>query len=166
MKTKWFTIEELIRCYRERKQDRCEECRLHQAAKSLPNGIEENVVALADEVLGPAREALGEAVTVNSGFRCPIHNSYVGGVSNSQHIRGQAADITAGSPEKNLKLARIIARQGKWDNMILYVNEPGSLAPRFIHVSYNRYGNNRKTIFKQVKGQGGYVKVTIDELNG
>ena len=40
---RWFNKNEMIRCYRERKQDRCRECRLVQAASRLPNGIEENI---------------------------------------------------------------------------------------------------------------------------
>jgi len=32
-------------------------------------------------------------IVVNSGYRCPEHNKRVGGVANSQHIFGKAADI-------------------------------------------------------------------------
>lgn len=32
-------------------------------------------------------------VVVTSGYRCPVHNEAVGGVNNSQHIYGRAADI-------------------------------------------------------------------------
>jgi hypothetical protein len=39
------------------------------------------------------RTALGGAVTVVSGCRCPDRNRAVGGVSNSQHIYGYATDI-------------------------------------------------------------------------
>lgn len=38
------------------------------------------------------RELTGPLV-INSGYRCPIHNKNVGGASNSQHIRGTAADV-------------------------------------------------------------------------
>lgn len=34
----------------------------------------------------------------NSGFRCPAHNSAVGGVSDSQHLRGVAVDLPATPP--------------------------------------------------------------------
>ena len=33
------------------------------------------------------------AIHINSGWRTPEHNKYVGGVSNSQHLYGKAADI-------------------------------------------------------------------------
>ena len=32
-------------------------------------------------------------VVVTSGYRCPVHNEAVGGVKNSQHLYGKAADI-------------------------------------------------------------------------
>ena len=68
----YFKKEELIRCYRERKEDRCPECRLQQRASRLPGATEENLEALVTEVLDPARRKLGKPITVNSGFRCPL----------------------------------------------------------------------------------------------
>lgn len=38
------------------------------------------------------REKFG-AVRINSGYRTPTHNAKVGGVRNSQHVQGRAADI-------------------------------------------------------------------------
>lgn len=94
-----------------------------------------------------------------------MHNGRVGGASQSQHTKDQAADITAGSAEENLKLARIIAAGGKWDQMILYTDKADVLAPRFIHVSWKKGGVNRKEILKQVKGDSvKYRKVDINEL--
>ena len=171
---KYFKITELIRCYRESKAGRCEECRLNEAAKRLPNGIEENITELAQAVLDPAREALGKAVVVNSGFRCPIHNSHVGGASQSQHIKGQAADICVDHKgyasmrewrEANLELARVIARQGKWDQMILENVGRNDLLPAWVHVSYNRFGQNRHEVRKKVAGQSGYPLLSKDEMN-
>ena len=45
-------------------------------------------------VLDAIRERIGKPITVNSGYRCPIHNANVGGVPNSQHVDGTAADLT------------------------------------------------------------------------
>ena len=46
------------------------------------------------DVLDRIRERLGVPIIVNSGYRCPEHNAEVGGVSDSQHVLGTAADIT------------------------------------------------------------------------
>ena len=39
---------------------------------------------------------------INSGQRTPEHNAKVGGVANSAHLRGNAIDVTVGSPTWNL----------------------------------------------------------------
>lgn len=62
---------------------------------------EANIIALIDNVLDPLRRAYGGPITVTSGYRSPKLNASVGGVKTSQHQKGQAADITAGSPEEN-----------------------------------------------------------------
>jgi len=110
----------------------------------LPPDARENIRALVEEVLDPAREILGRPIVVNSGYRCAKHNREVGGVSASQHLRGEAADITAGSPEENKRLAEILERNGKYDQMIKYLNKDGGI--RFIHVSWKRFGPNRKQV--------------------
>ena len=43
-------------------------------------------------LLEPARKVVGPII-INSGFRCSRVNALVGGVNNSQHLLGQAADI-------------------------------------------------------------------------
>ena len=55
--------------------------------------IKKNLKALVDNILDPLREAYGKPITVTSGYRCPKLNTAVKGAKNSQHIKGQAADI-------------------------------------------------------------------------
>ena len=46
------------------------------------------------EILQKVRNHFGVSVTVNSGYRCPVHNANVGGASKtSNHMKGTAADI-------------------------------------------------------------------------
>ena len=54
-----------------------------------PVEIDMNMVKIADQI----RAKIGKPITVNSGLRCKTHNSNVGGVSNSQHFLGKAADL-------------------------------------------------------------------------
>ena len=130
-------MEELVRCYRD--DGRCRECPLKQRASRLPNDAEENLRALVEQVLAPAREKLGKPITVNSGYRCQVHNRAVGGVANSQHMKGEAADIAC---EDNEKLAEIIEANGKYDQLIRYKGAGGKI--RFVHVSWKRNGVNRR----------------------
>ena len=45
-------------------------------------------------VLESVRDYFNAPVTINCACRCPAHNKSVGGVQNSQHVQGIAADIT------------------------------------------------------------------------
>lgn len=110
----------------------------------LPPAVLENIDALVTEVLDPARQRLGGPVLVNSGYRCPKHNAEVGGVPNSQHMRGEAADIRC---EDNRRLAEILEQNGKYDQLIRYLDARGNI--RFIHVSWKRNGQNRKMKFNK-----------------
>lgn len=57
---------------------------------TLPDGgISEVLLNKLDQL----REAVGEPIHVTCMYRCPKHNAEVGGVSNSQHVLGTAADI-------------------------------------------------------------------------
>ena len=105
----------------------------------LPPAVRENIVALVDNVLDSAREQFGGPVSVNSGYRCPKHNLEVGGVVNSQHMKGEAADVCCAD---NKRLAEILEQNGKYDQLIKYLNPDGGI--RFIHVSWKRFGPNRK----------------------
>ncbi|MGM9584880.1 MAG: D-Ala-D-Ala carboxypeptidase family metallohydrolase [Faecousia sp.] len=49
----------------------------------------EALVRLADQV----REHFGKPAVVSSGIRCPSHNTRVGGVANSYHLKGKAVDF-------------------------------------------------------------------------
>ena len=41
------------------------------------------------------RKSVGNRpITINSGYRCPVHNRKVNGAVNSQHLYGKAADIS------------------------------------------------------------------------
>lgn len=64
----------------------------------------ENLKLLVDMVLDPLRDVYGKPIRVNSGYRSPTLNRVLKGSKTSQHMKGQAADITAGSKQENKKL--------------------------------------------------------------
>lgn len=125
----------------------------------VPGEVIANAIALVENVLDPLRQAYGKPIRVNSGYRCPPKNKNVGGVAQSQHLKGEAADISPVESgefrvESLAKLARILVEQGRFYQLILY--------PTFLHVSYKRSGANRGQILK--KASGGYRQLTADEL--
>ncbi|MBQ6939359.1 MAG: peptidase M15, partial [Muribaculaceae bacterium] len=96
---KYFTIEELT--------DSIVARQLHIDNTPTPE-TNKNLEALVEHILDPAREILGKPIRVNSGYRCATLNNCVGGVANSQHLKGEAADICTGSPEGNRILFDIL----------------------------------------------------------
>ena len=68
------------------KDDDCFKCK---CCGMLPeNGMADKLIEVLNE-MGVTREE------VNSAYRCPGHNAEVGGVPNSFHVQGCAADIDA-----------------------------------------------------------------------
>ncbi len=98
------------------------------------------LITLCGKVLQPARRLFGEAITVNSGYRSYAVNKAVGGARNSQHMRGQAADITVHSKEGNKKLFELIRDNLSFDQLI---NERDF---SWIHVSYKSERMNRNQV--------------------
>lgn len=102
--------------------------------------VQKNLQALLDNVLNPIAAKYPTPYSINSGYRCPALNAAVGGAKNSQHMRGQAADITCGSPAANKKLFDWIINQSgiNYDQII---DEKGY---RWIHISFNPSGCRKK----------------------
>lgn len=70
----------------------------------------EKLRRLAQEILQPIRDAWRSPIIVNSAYRSEKVNKAVGGVKNSQHRLGEAADITIGGKERNKKLFNFICK--------------------------------------------------------
>jgi len=71
---------------------------------NIPNNptpeVVEKLRSLCLKVLEPLRQRYGKPVIVSSGYRSVNLNIKVGGVSTSQHIYGEAADIRSVSDSK------------------------------------------------------------------
>ena len=66
--------------------------RLH-IDNSIPEELIPSLKNLCVQILEPLRLHFGTPVVISSGYRCPALNRAVGGVPNSQHLTGEAADI-------------------------------------------------------------------------
>lgn len=76
--------------------------------------IVDNLNRLA-EYLDNIREKLGKPILVSSGYRCPVLNKAVGGVTNSQHQKGLAADLVCADMES---LEKVLRETGGFDQLI------------------------------------------------
>ena len=75
---------------------------------TIPKECVECVRHLVHCVLDPVREHWGLPIRVISGYRCPELNDEVGGVEDSYHMEGCAADISATDPTRNVELMSLI----------------------------------------------------------
>lgn len=101
-----------------------------------------NLCALVHHVLQPLREAMGEPIGISSGFRSVALNAAVGGVVNSQHLKGEAADLCIdGDKQKGKRWYQWIKQHCQYDQLIWEHNRQGVY---WVHVSYRADGQNRK----------------------
>ena len=105
-----------------------------------------NLVYLTAYVLEPLRVAMNEPIKIGSGFRCQQLNKAVGGVYNSQHMKGQAADLCIdGDIQKGRKWFNYIKNHLPFDQLIWEHNSKGTY---WVHVSfvYPDFGKNRHKV--------------------
>ncbi len=120
---KYFSFEEF---------ERSDTARRFAIDNRIPDKVKGNVAVLVDMVLDPLRETWGKPITVTSGYRCPELNRKVKGATNSQHMSGEAADITVGSQAENRKLFELVKKLGlPFDQLI---DESNFI---WIHISYS-----------------------------
>lgn len=97
--------------------------------------VVENLRALCTEVLEPLRRRVGRVI-VTSGYRCKELNKAVGGVWNSQHLKGEAADIFVPDTATAMRYGHILERHSAVQQLLL---EPmGIQQKRWIHVGFRR----------------------------
>ena len=135
-----FTLEELIR------SNTAERMGIENVPKD--EKVVENLRSLCLEVLQPLRDYFGAPVHINSGYRCPELNMAVGGVKNSQHCRGEAADIRIVSPKQGREWAAWIVDNCRFDQMLLERNKSGAV---WLHVSCKRDASKNRQSFKMLK---------------
>jgi zinc D-Ala-D-Ala carboxypeptidase len=119
---------------------------LAEAAKSqaaLRNGIDntpppeviERLRLTAEAILQPVRDYFRIPFTPSSWYRSPILNRRIGGSIKSQHVRGEAVDFEVPGVS-NLTVAKWIAENLEFDELILEYWQPGDPAAGWVHCSY------------------------------
>ncbi len=106
------------------------------------NEVIHNLKELCNNLLEPLRDKLNKPIIISSGYRCNELNKIVGGVSNSQHLEGKAADIIV----KDLStedLFHFIKNNFKFDQLIIEHIK----GKNWVHLSWNGE-NNRNNILR------------------
>lgn len=96
-----------------------------------------NLQRLCNEILQPLRDEWGKPIIIGSGYRCTTLNEVVGGVKNSDHKYGCAADIHAmgDDPRDNKQLFDLavqMMKDGRLKNVKQIIDEYGY---DWIHIS-------------------------------
>lgn len=94
----------------------------------------ENLGILCRDVLEPARLVYNKPIKINSGYRCLKLNRAVGGVSNSYHVMGMAADIHCDGEEDANRLANILMRMPRTDLVLIEFTRQNI----WIHVQWSK----------------------------
>ena len=97
-----------------------------------------NMVHGCLKVLEPARAHIGCSIIVTSGYRSPYVNRLAGGVYNSQHLQGCAADIKPSDPDQFSVLVKFLAKCEYVDQLLT--------AKNWCHVSWTPWSTPRHQV--------------------
>lgn len=101
-------------------------------------------------VLDVIRQKFG-ITHINSGYRNSEYNKSVGGTENSQHTKGESADISFPDNSIIYDVYKWIINNLEYDQIIL---EKGKYS-MWIHISYKLQGNRKENL---IKINGNYEK--------
>ena len=97
-----------------------------------------NMIYGCRKLLEPARQAIGCPIIINSGFRNTDVNRRVGGVRNSQHLQGCAADIRPKDPAQFWPLVEYLKTHAFTDQLLT--------GNGWLHISWTPFGIPRHYI--------------------
>ena len=132
---KFFTLHELLKS----------ETAETKHIDNVPSfAVVENLNKLCQLILDPARAKLEAPIYITSGYRCRELNVAVGGVGNSQHLIGCAADLQY----KDLQKLFDILKDNQNVDQLLFERSKTST---WLHVSISAKGKPRHIINNNYK---------------
>ena len=113
---------------------------------NIPNQEQlEAMQLVAEKLFEPLRNWYSKPIHINSFYRSPEVNKLVKGAKNSNHLRGEAIDVTGGSRAENKKIFDWCCKNfTDFDEIIFEYGD--STGPDWIHISYKKIGNRKKII--------------------
>ena len=102
---------------------------------------------LCQEVLEPLRQHYGKPIRITSGYRCEALNRAVGGVGRSQHMLGEAADLSVPSEDVARRWFHFLVRHTDFDQLLF--EHSARLGSRWLHIScrWDSTRNRHMSIF-------------------
>jgi len=138
---------------------------IRHGLSNTPNATQiENLQVLCYNVLQPIRDEFG-SFSPSSGYRSLELNDIIGGSRNSQHTKGEAADIEV-SVVSNVDLYAWVIDNCEFDQVILEYYEKGDPHSGWVHVSSKKEDNRKKkTIAFRENGTTQYRNIeTVEDL--
>lgn len=125
IKSDYFTLAELTKSVTAAR---------HKIDNTPPLEVMANLQYGVDMVLDPLRRIYGHPIIITSGYRCDKLNKLVGGVSNSWHTKGNAADIHISSEEDAQIKFDILKKLPSVDTVLF----EHSNTAQWLHVQWDR----------------------------
>ena len=100
----------------------------------------EAMILVAEKCFEPLRTWYNKPIKVNSFFRSDLLNRAVKGSLTSQHKKGEAIDLDAGSKEENKKLFDWIKANLDFDQLLNEYNYS------WVHISYSKTKNRKQIL--------------------
>lgn len=111
-----------------------QELSCHCCGTQPDEGVSDELLRLLENIRAKVSENNGEdtSISISCAYRCPAHNAEVGGVENSYHVQGLAADVIVPDGMSVDGLAEIAEECGA-DGIGRYYNSD------FVHVDVRGY---------------------------
>ena len=124
IKSDFFTLEEFTRSSTAKKL-KIDNTPSDEVIRNIEYGVQ--------MVLDPIRRILQTPITITSGYRCSALNKAVGGVSNSWHTKGNAADIRVKNEEEAKAIFQVLKTLPSVDT-VLFEHSANSI---WMHVQWD-----------------------------
>jgi zinc D-Ala-D-Ala carboxypeptidase len=103
---------------------------------NVPNEVQLAAMKLvAEKCFEPLREWYGKPIKINSFYRSAELNKAVKGSKTSDHVKGMAIDLDAGSNAENLKLFNWLKENAEFKQLIHEYGDKSG--PEWVHISYD-----------------------------
>ena len=130
IKSEFFTLQELTKSSTASR---------YHIDNSPAEDVVRNLQYGVDMVLDPLRRLYGKPIIITSGYRCTELNKKVGGVANSWHTQGNAADIHVSSLTDASKIFSNLQKIPSVDTA-LFEHSPSA---QWLHVQWNMHKTPR-----------------------
>lgn len=120
---------------------------------TAPAEVVENLRHLCTELLEPMRVHFGMPIVISSGYRCPELNTLVKGQPDSQHLRGEAADLHIPTKKSIYGQVQDMATAFRWINYLLeqrfdqLILEHDRTGHYWLHISLKRNDKRNRQVY-------------------